>query len=44
VAAKCGAAIVVARRHHTRHQALERVLDSLQRSPARTAGVVMNEY
>jgi protein-tyrosine kinase len=44
VAARCGASIVVARKGRTSLQALEGLLASLTRGPAKVAGVVMNEH
>jgi receptor protein-tyrosine kinase len=44
VAARCGAALVVARRSHTRMAPLEGLLALLARGPARIAGVVVNEH
>jgi chain length determinant protein tyrosine kinase EpsG len=44
VAARCGAAIAVARRGRSRMDALEGLLAALARGPARIAGVVMNEH
>lgn len=43
VAARCSASLVVARRGHSRMDALERLLEALERGPATIAGVVMNE-
>jgi len=43
VAARCTASILVARRHATRMDALARLVEALERGPARLAGVVMNE-
>ena len=43
VAARCTASLVVARRNEARLEALQRLLDALERGPARNAGVVMNE-
>lgn len=44
IAARCGAAIAVARRGRSRMDALEGLLAALARGPARIAGVVMNEH
>ena len=44
LAAACGAALVVARRHRTRTRDLESLLAALSRSPVRMAGVLSNEY
>jgi chain length determinant protein tyrosine kinase EpsG len=43
VAARCSASLVVARRDATRMEALERLVEAIERGPARIAGVVMNE-
>jgi protein-tyrosine kinase len=43
VAARCTASIVVARRNEARMQELQRLVDALDRGPARIAGMVMNE-
>jgi chain length determinant protein tyrosine kinase EpsG len=43
VAARCGASLVVARRNEARLEELGRLVDALERGPARIAGVVMNE-
>lgn len=43
VAARCTASLVVARRNEARLQDLQRLVDALERGPARIAGVVMNE-
>lgn len=44
IAAACGAALVVGRRGKTRIKSMNALLDSLSRTPAKLAGVVMNEY
>lgn len=44
IAARCGAALPIARRNTTRVGALEALLGSLSGSPARIAGVVVNEF
>lgn len=44
IAARCGAALVVARKGRSRMAPLEGLLGSLSRGPARIAGVVMNEH
>lgn len=44
VAARCGAALVVARKGRSRMAALEGLLAALGRGPARMAGLVMNEH
>ena len=43
VAARCSASLVVVRRHEARLDDLQRLVDALERGPARIAGVVMNE-
>ncbi len=44
VAAKCGAALVVARKNTSRLAALRDLLGSLSYAPIKLAGVIMNEY
>ena len=44
IAGKCGAALVVARQGTSRMSALQDLLTSLSESPAKLAGVLMNEY
>jgi capsular exopolysaccharide synthesis family protein len=44
IAAKCGAAIVIARKDRTRAAMLHEFVGLLGQSPARLGGVVMNEY
>lgn len=44
IAARCGAALVVARRGRSRMAPLEGLVAALSRGPARIAGVVMNEH
>lgn len=44
IAARCGAAIIVARRHVARVGMLQELLATMAGSPARIAGVVMNEF
>ena len=44
IAARCGAALVVARRHQSRMGALHQLVASLNESPAQLAGLVINEY
>jgi protein-tyrosine kinase len=44
IAAICGAALVVGRRGRTRMKAINHLVAALGRSPAKVAGVVMNEY
>jgi len=43
VAARCTAGLIVARRNEARLQDLQRLVEALERGPARIAGVVMNE-
>jgi chain length determinant protein tyrosine kinase EpsG len=43
VAARCSASLVVARRNEARLEAVRRLVDALERGPARIAGVVINE-
>jgi protein-tyrosine kinase len=44
IAAICGAALVVGRRGKTRMKAINSLVSSLSKGPAKLAGVVMNEY
>jgi len=44
IAARCGAALVVARRHRSQVQSLQDLVTMLAESPARLAGVVVNEF
>jgi protein-tyrosine kinase len=44
IAARCGAALVVARKNESRVAELQQLVAVLSDSPARMAGVVMNEY
>jgi capsular exopolysaccharide synthesis family protein len=44
IAARCGAAVIVARRHASRVAWLQELLGSMAGSPVRVAGVVMNEH
>jgi len=44
IAARCGAALVVARRHQSRLGALHQLVGRLKESPAQLAGMVINEY
>jgi Mrp family chromosome partitioning ATPase len=43
VAARCSASLIVARRNEARLEEVRRLVDALERGPARIAGVVMNE-
>ncbi len=44
IAARCGAALVMARKDKSRVAALQELVMTLAESPARLAGVIMNEY
>jgi len=44
ISARCGNALIVARQNSSRVAALQELVDSLNGSPARLAGVVMNEF
>jgi protein-tyrosine kinase len=44
VAARCGAALVIARKNESRIGALQDMVSMLSESPAKMAGVIMNEY
>jgi protein-tyrosine kinase len=44
IAARCGAALVIARRNESRVGALQTLVATLADTPAKLAGVVMNEY
>lgn len=44
VAARCGAALVVARKDQSRVAALQQLVAALSQSTARVAGVILNEY
>ncbi|MCW5662022.1 MAG: polysaccharide biosynthesis tyrosine autokinase [Burkholderiaceae bacterium] len=44
VAARCGAALVVARKNSSKVGALQKLVSALSDSTARMAGVIMNEY
>jgi len=44
IAARCGAVLVVARKNESRVGALQQLVMSLSQSPARMAGIIMNEY
>jgi protein-tyrosine kinase len=44
IAARCGAVLIVARQHESRVAALQQLVTSLSQSPARMAGVIMNEF
>jgi len=44
IAARCGAVLVVARQNESRVGALQQLVTTLSHSPARMAGVIMNEF
>lgn len=44
IAARCGAALVVARKNRSRTVALQDMVASLAESPAKVAGVILNEF
>ena len=44
IAARCGAALVLARKHSSRVNAVQELVATLGNSPAKLAGVIMNEY
>ncbi|MCW5637014.1 MAG: polysaccharide biosynthesis tyrosine autokinase [Rubrivivax sp.] len=44
VAARCGAALVVARKDQSRVASLQQLVAALSQSPARIAGVILNEF
>lgn len=44
IAAKCGAAMVIARRGKTRMKPTQALVNSLMKTPAKLAGVMFNEY
>ena len=44
IAARCGAALVIARKDQSRMGALQEMVETLAESPAKLAGVIMNEY
>lgn len=44
IAARCGAALVIARKNRTPVASLQDLVASLEGSPAKVAGVIMNEY
>jgi chain length determinant protein tyrosine kinase EpsG len=44
LAAKCGAALVIARRGTTRMKPLQQLVSTVSKSPATLAGVMINEY
>ena len=44
IAARCGAALVVARKDQSRVSSLQQLVAALSQGPARIAGVILNEY
>ena len=44
IAARCGAALVVARQNKARVHSLENLVASLSESPAKLVGVIVNEF
>jgi chain length determinant protein tyrosine kinase EpsG len=44
IAARCGAALVIARRNQSRVVLLQELVANISETPAKVAGVVMNEY
>jgi capsular exopolysaccharide synthesis family protein len=44
IAARCGAALVIARKNASRIGALQDLVEILAETPAKMAGVIMNEY
>jgi chain length determinant protein tyrosine kinase EpsG len=44
IASRCGAALVVARKNHSKLPELQRLVTQMGKSPVKVAGVVMNEY
>ena len=44
IAARCGSAIVIARRHESRVGELQDLVAMLSGTPAKLAGVIMNDY
>lgn len=44
IAARCGAVLIVARKNESRVGALQQLVATLSQSPARVAGVIMNEF
>lgn len=44
IAARCGAALVIARRNQSRVALLQELVANISETPAKLAGVVMNEY
>ena len=44
IAARCGAALIVARKDSSRVAKLQELVQTLSQSPARMAGVIMNEF
>ncbi len=44
IAAKCGAALVIGRKDRSRMDVMDRLLSGIGKTPAKVAGVVMNEH
>lgn len=44
IAAKCGAALVIARKNHSKISALQNLVGQFDQSPAKLAGVIVNEF
>jgi Mrp family chromosome partitioning ATPase len=44
IAAKCGAALVIARKNHSKISALQDLVGQFDQSPAKLAGVIVNEF
>jgi len=44
IASRCGAALILARNNSSRVQLLQGLVTSLTGSPAKLAGVIINEY
>jgi len=44
IASRCGAALIVGRRHQSRMDGLHKLVGSLTEGRAQLAGLVMNEY
>lgn len=44
ISARCGAALVLTRQNRSHMQAVQSIADSLSNTPAKLAGVVLNEY
>jgi chain length determinant protein tyrosine kinase EpsG len=44
IAARCGAALVVGRRGHSRMDAVSKLTDALSHGPAKLAGIILNDH